>query len=196
MKLIVGLGNPGPEYEFTRHNIGFMVVDRLSHELGTESVHWEKDDKKNVLTTKISEVLLVKPLTFMNKSGFAVRALMDFYKLTPSDIWVIHDDIDLPLGKIRIRAGGASAGHNGVESIIQQLKTDAFLRFRMGIGRGKESTGKQTDKNLHHRSVINFVLSRFRQHEAGELRHLVKRGTEAVRISLDEGFDKAMQRFN
>ncbi len=196
MKLIVGLGNPGPQYESTRHNIGFMVVDHLANELTKEPVHWDQDNKKNVLTTKIGDLLLVKPLTFMNKSGYAVKALVDYYKLTPGDVWVIHDDIDLPLGKIRIRRGGSSAGHNGVSSIIEQLATDDFVRFRMGIGRGKESTGKQTDKNLHHRSVISFVLSHFRRGEIGELRKLVKWGTEAIRITLDEGIDRAMQRFN
>lgn len=196
MKLIVGLGNPGGTYEHTRHNIGFMVVDRLSRELGEGAAAWETDTKKNVMTAKISDILLAKPLTFMNKSGFAVKALVDFYKLTPADVWVVHDDIDLPLGKIRIRGSGASGGHNGVDSILQQLKSDAFVRFRLGIGRGKESTGRQTDKNLHHRSVIAFVLSRFRQGEAGEFRKLVKHGSEAVRIALTQGIDKAMNRFN
>ncbi|MBI5448953.1 aminoacyl-tRNA hydrolase [Candidatus Gottesmanbacteria bacterium] len=196
MKLIVGLGNPGREYESTRHNIGFMVVDRLSHELGTGPVSWETDTKKNVMTAKIGDVLLVKPLTFMNASGFAVRALVDFYKLAPTDVWVIHDDMDLPLGKIRIREKGGTAGHNGVDSILQQLKSDLFVRFRLGIGRGGEAYGRQSDKNLHHRSVIQFVLSRFHQGEAGDFRKLIKHGTEAVRIALIQGIDKAMNRFN
>lgn len=189
MKLIIGLGNPGGQYESTRHNIGFMVVDKLEKELaqGVPPV-WQKDEKKNVLTARIGEVLLAKPQTFMNKSGFAVRALMEFYKLAPTDIWVIHDDIDLPLGKIKIREKGGSAGHNGVQSIIDQLKSDAFVRFRLGIGKDVESTG--------HRSVVSFVLSRFRQSEAGELKHLVKHGTEAVQMGLLKGIDKAMNRFN
>ncbi len=106
MKLIVGLGNPGSQYESTRHNIGFMVADRLARELGTNTPPWEKDEKKNVLTARVGDVLLVKPQTYMNKSGYAVSALVNFYKLTPSDVWVIHDDIDLPLGKIRIRSQG------------------------------------------------------------------------------------------
>ena len=185
MKLIVGLGNPGQEYKDTRHNIGFMVADKLEKEFakGIPPV-WQKDEKKNVLTAKIGEVLLVKPQTFMNKSGFAVRALMDFYKLTPVDVWVIHDDIDLPLGKIKIREKGSSAGHNGVESIIKELGTDAFVRFRLGIGKGVD------------RPVISFVLSRFRQSEAGSLKHLVKHGTEAVQMALLKGLDRAMNRFN
>ena len=118
MKLIVGLGNPGGEYKDTRHNIGFMVVDKLAKELGVTDPSWNTDPKKNALTAKIGEVLLVKPQTFMNKSGFAVSALMNFYKLTPADVWIIHDDIDLPLGKIKIREKGGSAGHHGIESII------------------------------------------------------------------------------
>ena len=196
MKLIVGLGNPGKEYESTRHNIGFMVLDRLSHELGAGPVVWQTDTKKNVMTAKIGDVLLVKPLTFMNKSGFAVKALVDFYKLESADVWVAHDDIDLPLGKIRIRQKGGTAGHNGVDSILQQLKNDAFVRFRLGIGRGNESGGRKPDKEMHHRSVISFVLSRFHQGEAGEFRKLVKHGTDAVRIALIDGIDKAMNRFN
>jgi len=171
-------------------------VERLGRELGTGQPVWETSDKWNVETTKIGEVLLVKPLTFMNKSGYAVKALVDFYKLEPSDIWVVHDDIDLPLGKIRIREKGGTAGHNGVDSILREVKSDAFVRFRLGIGRGKESTGRQMDKNLHHRSVIAFVLSRFSQGEAGALKHLVKHGTEAVRIALMKGLDRARQQFN
>ncbi len=197
MKLIVGLGNPGIQYENTRHNIGFMVLDKLEKELvrGT-APPWQKDEKKNVLTVRIGDLLLVKPQTFVNKSGFAVRALMDFYKLTPADIWVIHDDIDLPLGKIKIREKGGSAGHNGVISIIEHVGSDAFVRFRLGIGRGVDTTGLSENKNKHHRSVISFVLSRFRQSEAGELKHLVKHGTEAVQMALGKGIDKAMNRFN
>jgi PTH1 family peptidyl-tRNA hydrolase len=187
MKLIVGLGNPGGQYTDTRHNIGFMIVDHLSHELGNESVEWENDSKHKAMIAKTGDVILVKPLTYMNDSGVAVYALMNFYKLTSSDVWVIHDDIDLPLGKIRIRQKGGTAGHNGVTSILEHLKSDAFVRFRMGVGRGKEST---------HRSVVAFVLSRFKQSEAGSLKHLVKHGTEAVRIALAEGMDKAMNRFN
>lgn len=197
MKLIVGLGNPGFEYRDTRHNIGFMVVDKLEKELGAGvPPTWQKDEKKNVLTARIGEVLLVKPQTFMNKSGFAVKALVDFYKLTPADVWVIHDDIDLPLGKIKIREKGGSAGHNGVTSIIEQLKTDAFVRFRLGIGKGVDTTGASENKNMHHRSVISFVLSRFRQSEAGSFKHLIKHGTQAVQTALLKGLDVAMNRFN
>ncbi len=196
MKLIVGLGNPGSQYAQTRHNIGAMVVERLSHEIGTVPSSWKEEAGGKALTCKIGDVILVRQLTFMNTAGLAVKALVDYYKISPDDVWVIHDDIDLPLGKIRIRTGGASAGHHGVDSIITNLKTDKFLRFRLGIGRGKESTGRMTDRNLHRRSVISFVLSRFRPNEAGSFKHLIKHGTEAVRITLTEGIDKAMNRFN
>lgn len=196
MKLIVGLGNPGAEYAQTRHNIGAMVVERLSHELGNVPSSWKEEAGGKALTCKVGDVILVRQLTFMNTVGLAVKALVDYYKISPNDIWVIHDDIDLPLGKIRIRTGGASAGHHGVDSIINNVKSDKFVRFRLGIGRGKESTGRQTDKNLHRRSVISFVLSRFRSEEAGSLKHLIKNGVEAIRIALTEGLDRSMNRFN
>lgn len=196
MKLIVGLGNPGPQYTDTRHNIGYMIVEHLSHELTERAAAWENDTKHKAMIAKAGDVILVKPLTFMNNSGVAVRGLMEYYKLKPVDVWVIHDDIDLPLGKIRIRQKGGTAGHNGVTSILNELNSDEFVRFRMGIGRGKESTGQSENKNLSHRSVIAFVLSRFTQSEAGTLKHLVKHGSQAVRLALDSGMDKAMNRFN
>jgi PTH1 family peptidyl-tRNA hydrolase len=196
MKLIVGLGNPGRSYEGTRHNIGFMVADRLARELGTETLQWKSDVHGKALTTRAGEVMLVKPQLFVNNTGIAVKAVADMYKMPPEDIWVIHDDLDLPLGKIRIRTQGGSAGHNGVTSILTHLGSDRFVRFRLGIGRGKEDVTRGTRRNLHHRSVIAFVLSRFRREEAGSLRHLIAKGTEAVRLALHDGLDRAMQRFN
>jgi len=211
MKLIIGLGNPGGEYKDTRHNIGFMVVEKLAKELGKETAVWEEKDKFKSVIARAGDVVLVKPIIFMNNSGIAVAEIVRFYKLTPDDVWVIHDDIDLPLGKIRIRKGGSSAGHNGIESIIKELKSDAFTRFRLGVGRGKlfghtmkdreEEQGTKEkrlflDKRFYHRSVVDFVLSRFTQSEAGSLKHLIKNGSEAVRIALSDGVDKAMGRFN
>jgi PTH1 family peptidyl-tRNA hydrolase len=196
MKAVVGLGNPGSQYADTRHNIGFMVVDKLARELGVRAVSFEPNRKFQAEIAKTGDVLLIKPLTYMNRTGEAVRQVVDFFKLEPQDIWIIHDDLDLPIGKIRIREGGASGGHNGVDSVISHLRTDKFIRFRLGIGRGKESTGPNADRQLRHRSVINFVLSRFRMHEAGDLKKLVKHGVAAVRIALTEGVDRAMNRFN
>ncbi len=218
MKLIIGLGNPGKEYIDTRHNIGFMVIDKLSKELGGEAAVWRTEAKLQAMTAKVGDVLLVKPQTYMNKSGESVAAIVRFYKLTPSDVWIIHDDMDLPMGKIRIREKGASAGHNGVQSVIGSLKTDQFVRFRLGIGRGA-SPGKlrsgffgkgdddiekqknkdgieQKNETKPHHSVIDFVLSRFSFGEAGDLRKLIKNSADAVRVALTEGVDKAMTRYN
>ena len=196
MKLIVGLGNPGEKYESTRHNIGFMVVDRLAHELGPTDIVWRQEDKHQALVARTGDIILVKPLTFMNNAGIAVGSLVRFYKLNSMDVLVIHDDIDLPVGKIRIRTGGSSAGHNGLQSIMQHLKTDKFIRFRLGVGRGLMAKGPSMNKNWHHRAVIDFVLSHFRPNEAGALKHMVKRGAQAVRMALLDGMDKAMNQFN
>lgn len=182
MKLIVGLGNPGGEYESTRHNIGFMVVEKLGHELVSPSATWADDKIHKAFIARAGDVILVKPTTFMNNSGFAVSTLLHYYKLSPEDLWVVHDDIDLPLGKIRIREKGGHGGHHGVESIIGVLKTDVFVRFRLGIGRGN--------------NIVDYVLSRFHRNEAGQMKHLVKHSTDAVRMALLEGLDKAQNRFH
>jgi PTH1 family peptidyl-tRNA hydrolase len=195
MTIIVGLGNPGDQYKDTKHNIGYMVLAKLSHELGTGAL-FSHEKKFDADIVRIADTILVLPTTFMNASGVAVRKIMAFYTLTPKDVWVIHDDMDLPMGKIRIRLGGSSAGHHGVDSLIKELGTDSFLRFRLGIGRGKENTGVNADRHIHRRTVISFVLSRFTQHDAGKLKVLVKHGADAVRIALTEGTDKAMGRYN
>ncbi len=196
MKLIVGLGNPGEKYQDTRHNVGFMVVDKLAHELGGVDIRWEPSIKHRASTARAGEVMLMKPETFMNASGVAVKSIAEFYNITPEDIWVVQDDLDLPLGKIRIRVGGASAGHHGINSIIQELGSDKFVRIRLGIGRGKSGSGIVADRKLHQSSVIQFVLSRFGRSEAGEFKHLVAHGVEAVRVALFKGLDRAMNRFN
>src|SRR5476651_2111163 len=115
MKLIVGLGNPGDQYKDTRHNIGYMVVDKLAKELGEGTPVWEEDKRWKTWVCKIGDVLLLKPTTFMNESGEAVGKVVAFFKLKAGDVWVIHDDMDLPLGKLKVREQGASAGHNGVQ---------------------------------------------------------------------------------
>ncbi len=196
MKLIVGLGNPGDTYVQTRHNIGFMVVDRLVHEIGTHTLTWKENEKHKSLIVRVGEAMFVKPLTFMNNVGISVKSLVDYYKVPLDDLWIVHDDIDLPIGKIRIRAVGGSAGHHGIDSIMKHIKSDRFVRFRLGIGRGTRATGPAINKNLHHRRVIDFVLSRFRQSEAGDLKHLVDHGCNAVRMALEKGLDKAMNRYN
>lgn len=197
MKLIVGLGNPGDSYEQTRHNIGYLVADKLAKELGSGAARWAEDGKRKALTAAVGGVLLVKPITFMNASGEAVSSLAKYYKIQPADVIIIHDDLDLPLGKIRIRQQGGSAGHNGVQSVIDSLHTDNFVRVRLGIGRAREVTGgKQVEKVRRHQAVVNFVLSRFGRSEAGEMRKLIDHGAAAVKTLLTEGLDRAMNRFH
>lgn len=200
MKLIVGLGNFDEKYTYTRHNIGFMVVEKLNKELlplAKSEKAWRKEIKFTSAISKINnELLLVKPHTYMNRSGFAVQGIMQFYKITLADVWVVHDDIDLPLGKIRIRRGGGSGGHNGVESIIAQLGSPDFLRFRLGIGRGKLDLPHTADHNLHRQDIEKFVLAPFRENEAGDVKKLIKNAVTAITTTLDKGIEATMNRFN
>lgn len=137
MKFIVGLGNPGPQYAQTRHNLGFMIVDELARRLGSQ---WRTESKFQAAVTEApappaasgQKILLAKPHTFMNLSGEAVQKLMQFYKIAPQDVWVICDDLDTPFGKLRLRTGGASGGHNGLGSIIEHIGP-SFTRVRVGI---------------------------------------------------------------
>lgn len=185
MILIVGLGNPGEKYEQTRHNLGFMVLEELAHKLlAVEASVWRKDKKSNsLLIVRSPEFILAKPQTFMNASGSSVSKLASYYKIPPRNVWIIHDDVDLPLGKLKIRSGGAAAGHHGVESIIAALKTDQFVRLRLGIGRPLE--------NSH--SVEDYVLSGL---EVKEARRMIKKSVKALAMALEKGLDKAMNRFN
>lgn len=189
MILIVGLGNPGEKYQQTRHNLGFMVVDALARKLfSLEKTRWREEKKFNSLVISYqSLIILIKPQTFMNASGMAVAKLASFYKIDPERIWVIHDDVDLPLGKIKIRLGGAAAGHRGVESIIKELGTDQFTRFRLGIGhpgRGRDA------------QVENYVLRGFDINEGTEARQSIKKAVKAIRVALKAGIEKAMNEFN
>ena len=200
MKLIVGLGNPDPKYLSTRHNIGFMVVEKLAKELlpvNKSEKAWVGEKRFTAQLCKVSEeVMLIKPHTYMNRSGNAVLSIINFFKLSPSDLWVVHDDIDLPVGKIRIRKGGGTAGHNGVESIIQALNFSEFVRFRLGIGKGKLDLQHSADHNLKRQVVEKYVLSSFRDSEAGEVKKLIKHSVEALRLAIDKGIETAMNRFN
>ena len=203
MKLIVGLGNPGIKYEKTRHNIGFMVVEQFLKDFETvDKTEWvdEKKFKSDIAMLnwqprhgKEEKVILVKPKTYVNNSGLAVQLLTSYYKLLTNDIWIVHDDIDLPLGSMKIRFGGASAGHHGVESIIEKLGTDKFWRFRMGTG---ERNSKSEYRNSKLKNVEDFVLGEFRGGERGKVKHLIKRGVGAIEMGLEEGLEAAMNRFN
>jgi peptidyl-tRNA hydrolase, PTH1 family len=216
MKLIVGLGNPGEEYERTRHNLGFMIADRfLKNFEDVKNSIWEDSGKfKSDICQiewqpkqgKLEKVILTKPKTYMNNSGMAVKLITDFYKINSADIWVIHDDIDLPLGSMKIRFGGASAGHHGIESIMNSLRTDKFWRFRLGIGI-QNSKGMSVDvdgdgherikiKNRKLRGVDDYVLGNFVGGEKGKLKILIQKGTKAIEASLEHGLEKAMNSFN
>ncbi len=205
MKLIVGLGNFGEKYEKTRHNLGFMVVEHfLKNFEQVKNTVWnnEKKFKSDIAQIEwqpkhgsLEKVILVKPKTFMNNSGIAVKLIVDFFKIKPEDIWVVHDDIDLPLGSLKIRFGGASAGHHGAESVIENIKTDKFWRFRLGIGL-RSGKWKMENGSPKIKNVEDYVLGDFTGQEKGKLKDLIKRGVGAIEYSLEDGLEAAMNRFN
>ncbi len=203
MKLIVGLGNPGDKYQSTRHNVGFMVLDSFLKDMeSVKNSNWTQEKKLkslvNILDFKIKtgekeKVILVKPLTYMNNSGMAVSLITQFYKIKPVDVWVVHDEIDLPLGYMKIRFGGGTAGHHGVESVMESLGTDKFWRFRLGIGasKTKDSMARHKFKNTE-----DFVIDNFSTHELRTAKHLIKRGVESLIVALEKDIQSAMNRFN
>lgn len=193
MKLIVGLGNPGKKFQHSRHNIGFSVADHLAEKY---NLTFTRDTTFKADVAKGSIFIIIKPLMFMNSSGIPVSKIASYFKIPTSDIWVIHDDIDLPMGKLRIRKGGASAGHHGVESIIENLRTDLFVRFRLGVGRGKEDIKKPTDRNMHRREIEKFVLEPFGEGEAGASRKMIGKAAEIVEMAIEKGLAVAMNRNN
>ncbi len=184
LKLIVGLGNPGSEYERTRHNVGFDVLDELA---GRHRTAFKNHAKWKAKAAKIADVggglLLAKPITFMNLSGWAVRELASFHKLAPSDLLVISDDADLPLGRLRIRASGSAGGHNGLKSIIEELGTEEFPRLRIGVGR--QAGG-----------LRNHVLGRFAPDEQPLIDEAVKKAADAAEMFVNENILAAMNRYN
>lgn len=198
MKLIIGLGNPGEKYEKTRHNLGFEVLDKFLKDFESASkTIWEESKKLKAQIVKIEwqpkkgklqEVILAKPTTFMNDSGLAISLLCSFYKILPSDVLIVHDEIDLPLGKTKIRFGGGTAGHKGVTSVMEKLGTDKFWRLRLGIG----STLK--GKKIKHADKI--VLGKFGRSETGKARDLVKKGAKTLEEILEHGFETAMNKYN
>lgn len=203
MKLIVGLGNPGEKYERTRHNMGFMVVEALLKQMTPVAKTVWDDNKKfkaDIATLewqpqknhkKAEKVIIVKPKTFMNNSGMAVSLASRFYKVKPEDIWIISDEVDLPLGNLKIRFGGASAGHKGVESIINSLKTDKFWRFRMGIGIQKNAMQVRLTKNTDQ-----HVLGNFTGRDWAKARELIKRGVKAIETALEKDLHAAQNQYN
>jgi peptidyl-tRNA hydrolase, PTH1 family len=187
LRLIVGLGNPGAEYAQTRHNAGFTLVERLAQRW---QAGWTNERKFNARVARAERegvrVLLCQPQTFMNLSGEAVGALASFYRVAlPSGLLVVVDDADLPLGEIRLRAGGGSGGHHGLESIEQHLGTNEFARLRLGIGRAAGA-----------REITDHVLGRFDAAEAGLMEKVLGRAADQVECWLAAGVEKAMNQFN
>lgn len=184
--MIVGLGNPGRDYEFTRHNAGFLTLDHIAVE---ENVEIKKLKYKALIGDTIisgHRCLLVKPQTFMNNSGEAVREFSQFYKIPPEKIIVIFDDISLPCGKLRIRRKGTDGGHNGIKSIIYHLNSDNFPRIKVGVG-----AKPHPDYNL-----ADWVLSTFKKDEMEELKKAIAKATEVLPYMLDGEIDKAMNKAN
>lgn len=187
MKLIVGLGNPGKKYQRSRHNLGFVVIEALVQEWNV-SPHLEKRLDSLVFYQPEKEVILARPQTMMNASGFAVKKLVDFFKIKLEDLWVVHDDLDLTLGKIKIKRGGGSAGHRGVDSIVKELGSHDFVRFRLGIGHPGPGSSEQ--------EIRSYVLALFKSKEKGEAKKMIERTVEMIEFSLEKGLEEAMSRFH
>ena len=185
MKIIAGLGNPGAEYAHTKHNVGFMLVDMLAEKLGAAS--WKEDFFSALTEVRIGgeKVFLVKPLTYMNNSGEALGPMLSYYKLDVDDLVVVHDDMDIPAGMVRVRRKGSSGGHNGIKSIIAHVGSEDFARVRIGIGRPPAGW-----------TVIHHVLAPFSTEDAPKIRAAIDYLLPAVESIVTDGVDFAMNRYN
>ena len=185
MKLIVGLGNPGYEYHLTPHNLGFMAIDRLAEGSGVKVTR--REAQALTVSTELAgvRVVLAKPQTYMNLSGLAVERLLRNYELEPRDLLVLVDEIELPLGMLRIRPRGSAGGHNGLKSILGALEADDFTRLRLGV---------RPDRQVE--DYVSYLLSPFRPAEMASVEEMLSQASEAVRVILSEGVQKAMNRFN
>ncbi|MDX9917213.1 MAG: aminoacyl-tRNA hydrolase [Gudongella sp.] len=185
MIVIAGLGNPGREYEKTRHNAGYDVLDVFAAENGirVDRIKFKSMTGEGFIAGE--KVLLIKPLTYMNKSGEAVREVLDFYKLDKSNLIILVDDIDIQFGSIRIRKRGSAGSHNGMKSIISHIGTDEFTRIKLGIG-----------KNPEYYDLADYVLSKFSKEEREEIDKMIVRAAQATKMILTDGVDAAMNIFN
>ncbi len=186
MKMFAGLGNPGAEYAATRHNVGFMLADALAARWDATSWRTKQDALVAEARLGTEKILLVKPLTYMNESGRAVGPLLSWYKLDPSDLIVAHDDMDLPVGTIRLRKKGSAGGHNGMKSILYHVQDENFPRVRIGVGHP-----------VHGREqVIRHVLSPFSGEDAQKIRKVIEYLLPAVECIVTEGIEMAMNKYN
>jgi peptidyl-tRNA hydrolase, PTH1 family len=181
IRFVAGLGNPGAEYAQTRHNVGFVVLDRVAQEW---DVIWERSKRWDVLWGKSDRGVLVKPLSYMNRSGLPLAMVADFYKIRPEQILVVLDDFALPLGRLRLRIDGGPGGHNGLESVIVELGTENVPRLRVGIGAAPSE------------GAVDHVLGRFFEEERPLLETTIGRAVEAVNCAIDKGMVSAMNTFN
>lgn len=184
IKALIGLGNPGKEYKNTRHNVGFMVADLVASTLKCGKKYKEKCFS-HIIECPDHDLLIVKPQTYMNNSGIAVKNLLDDYNLKPEEILVVYDDLDLPLGTIRLKKKGSSGGHRGVKSIIENIKTEDFPRLKIGIGRP-----------ANKKDVVNYVLSPFSKEEKFILEKVLSSATDCIINVLKYGIDKAIGQCN
>jgi len=193
MKLIVGLGNPGTAYTHNRHNIGFMCLNRFARKHGIRFARKRGQARVGEGEAAGTRLILARPQTMMNLSGRSVSLLVKRYKINPEDLIIIHDDLDLPTGKIRIRQGGRSAGHKGIESIIACLGDTDFIHVRVGIGRPDLMGGAATDRDAE---VINHVLSDFDASENKIIAEVTNKVGEAILCLINESLTAAMNRYN
>ncbi len=180
IRLVAGLGNPGREYKRTRHNVGLMVLDRLAADA---QLPWDYSEKWGAAWAK-TNVILIKPATYMNRSGQPLAAIANFYKIAASEILVVLDDFALPLGRLRLRAQGSSGGHNGLESVFEHFGTEEIARLRIGIGAAPSA------------GAVDYVLGRFFEEEKPILDAAIRRAADAVNCVIDKGLDAAMNVFN
>ncbi len=187
MKLIVGLGNPGQNYLHTRHNVGFDTIDKFCemHNNLTLSPSIKFNSLINTVSLNGEKIIIAKPQTFINLSGIAIKSIIIYYKIVPENIIVIHDDLDIAVGKIKIKNSGSSAGHNGVKNIIQELNSQNFIRIRIGIGKNK------IDDEMN-----NYVLEKFPDDEKILIEQVIQKSCEAIKVILEQNVFFAMNRFN
>jgi PTH1 family peptidyl-tRNA hydrolase len=185
MKLVVGLGNPGPRYAGTRHNVGFDAVDRLAERHGATWAAAPRGIEALVAPWRMGGAIFAKPLTFMNLSGGAIVALLQFYKIDPAELLVIVDEVQLETGRLRIRPSGSAGGHNGLKSIIGSLGSDGFSRLRIGVGRGDS-----------RRDLADHVLAKFDADERDTIVDAINRAADAAEVFVSDGPAEAMNRFN
>ena len=197
-RLVLGLGNPGPQYRETRHNVGFRVVEELARRLGAS---FESDVAREECGSRVlaaGGLTLALPQTFMNRSGYAARCLVEVHGFLPEEILIVYDEVALPLGRLRLRRGGSPAGHRGIESILSQLRTDQVPRLRLGVGRGESPPAADgaTTEAPPLPNLADFVLAPFAPEEREEVAAMIGRAASACEAWAADGIDAAMSKWN